>query len=98
MDIYDILLNDDYDLLTTNDGDLSVGESTLQNQMLLLMCNKGELKQYPDRGVGVSNYIETENNGSLSREIHSEFVRDGMKIISIKVNLPNINVEAEYES
>lgn len=96
MEVYDIQLDDNNDLQMAN-GDLCVGESTRQHQMLLLLCNKGEFKQYPDRCVGVSNYIENEDNGAVSREIHTEFARDGMKITSIKANIPNIEVEAEYE-
>lgn len=96
MKVYDILLEDNNNLQIAN-GDFVVGESTQQHQMLLLLTNKGEFKQHPDRCVGISNFIENEDNGAASREIHTEFSRDGMKISSIKVNIPNIEVEAEYE-
>lgn len=97
MEVYDIQLNESNDVQITG-GDLAVGESTHQHQMLLLLCNKGEFKQFPDRCVGVSNYIENEDDGAVSREIHTEFAKDGMKISHIKVNMPNIQVEAEYEN
>lgn len=96
MEVYDIKLNATNDIQIVN-GDFVIEESTQQHQLLLLMSNKGEWKQNPDRCVGVSNYIENKDNGAVSREIHTEFARDGMKITSIKVDNQNIEVEAEYE-
>ena len=92
----DILLGSDGDLLIEG-GDLTAGDSTLQHQGLLLLCNKGELKQNPMRGVGVNGYVESTDDGLLAREIHSEFSLDGMKIEQIKVDIPNIQIEAAYE-
>lgn len=93
----DILTGDDGDLLFSG-GDLTVGDSTLQHQRLLLLCNKGEFKQNPMRCVGAVNYVETADNGALAREIHTEFTLDGMRIDRIKIDIPTIEIEASYES
>lgn len=95
MEIYDIQLDNTNDI-TIAGGDLVVAESTQQHQMLLLLSNKGEFKQHPDRCVGISNYLEGQENGAVSREIHTEFSRDGMKIERIFVAMPQIEVEAAY--
>ena len=95
--IQDILLGDDGDLIF-NDGDLSAGDSTLQHQSLLLLCNKGEFKQHPTRCVGAANYLETADGGALAREIHTDFSLDGMRVNKIRVDIPEIEIEATYGS
>lgn len=93
----DILLADDYDLLVA-DGDMATGECLKQSQMLLLVTNKGEWKQNPMTGVGVSNYLENVSAGTLQREIRSQFSMDGMQVSSISINGSTLNVEAKWNN
>jgi hypothetical protein len=91
----DILLQDD-DLLIA-DGDLVIGDSSLQHQRLLLLCDKGEFKEFPTRCVGASRFLETSRSDAFAREIDEDFNKDGMKVKRIEVNIPHIHIEADYE-
>jgi hypothetical protein len=75
---------------------LVVGDSTLQNQKLLLMCNKGEIKEYPTLGVGITNYLESHDGNELAREIRKQFSADGMRINRINIDIPHLEIDAEY--
>jgi hypothetical protein len=53
----DIIL-ESYDLKFSN-GDLSLDDSIAQEIELLLLYNKGDLRQSPVTGVGISKYINS---------------------------------------
>lgn len=95
MEVHDILLDENLNFKIEN-GDFCVGEATRQNQTLLLLCQKGEFKQNPDRCVGVETYLERSELAGLNREILSQFTSDGMTVTEIKTDLPEIKIEAEY--
>lgn len=92
----DYLLDDDFDLRIEN-GDFVVGESTAQHQKLLLMYNKGELRQYPRTGVGVISFINDDNLGDLYQEVIKHFKADDMDVQKLEI-FPDgrMNVEAKY--
>lgn len=92
----DIALTSELELKVAN-GDLAVEENLKQAQQLLLGTNKGEWKQHPTMGVGVTNYLETAAAGQLSREIREQFSRDGMRVSSVKINGTTLEVEAEWK-
>ena len=94
-DVFDILLDNDGDLMFA-DGDLVCGESTAQHQQLLLMINKGELKQHPLTGIGAESYLLDDDYLKLKHEIEAQFERDGMTIKQIQIN-DKIQINAEYE-
>lgn len=96
MEIYDLLLDGDLDL-ALNGGDFAVGESTKQSQTLLLITNKGEWKQHPQRGVGLAAFVETADAASMVREVRSDFTSDGMRVEHISIDQGKLNVEAWYE-
>jgi hypothetical protein len=92
----DILLDDTLDLQIVN-GDFVIGESTEQNQKMLILADKAEFKEYPMRGVGVLRYLEEETPDNLAREIRQEFTIDGMTVNQIKIaNDLTIQVDANY--
>ena len=90
-----ILLDENNKLMIQN-GSLVVGDSTLQNQKLLLVASKGELKENPTSGVGIVRYLETSDSDELAREIRRVFSQDGMTVNQIKINIPNIDIDANY--
>jgi len=75
----DYLLTGDMDLKIEN-GDFAVGDPTLQNQQIILKAQKGEIKEYPELGVGVDNEVFAENHNKLLIEIKRNFKYDGMKV------------------
>ena len=77
-----ILLDDEDDLLYEA-GQLVYGESTLQNQKLLLASNKGDFKESPTACVGIGLWLKDNDAEGLPGEIKKEFERDGMTVNSI---------------
>ena len=92
-----IILNENLTLQVQN-GSLVIGDTTCQNQRILLMAEKGEFKYRPMRGVGAKRFIETHNLDELAREIRTEFIADGMIVnkISISNNSSELNIDAYY--
>jgi len=91
-----ILLTDMGSLKVEN-GSLAVGETTAQNQRLLIFANKGEFKSKPMRGVGASVYLENKNTEGLARAIRTEFIADGMTVNTIKIGQNNeLEIDAYY--
>ena len=94
----DLLLNQGFDLAIEG-GDLVVGESTRQHQQLLLLLGKGELRQFPLRGVGLRSYLNDDVTiGSVNSLVKREFEADGMTVRRIS-SLPSgaLNIDALYE-
>jgi hypothetical protein len=92
----DLLLNDNGDLIVVN-GDLSMGESTLQHQRLLLVTTKGDWRESPLAGVGTAAYLKDESAGELLSEIKKEFEKDGMQVSKVNLVDENIIVNAIYQ-
>jgi len=95
MDKIGVLFDSNFGLLVKN-GRLQIGNVSDQNQKLLLLIGKGEIKDSPTRCVGASRYIESDKVDDLAREIRLQFSQDGMRVNSINVDLPNIEIDAEY--
>ena len=94
--ITDILLDDDKDLII-KDGDFVVGDSIKQHQEILLMSDKGNIRQSPAIGVGVMSFFDDEDTDGLIREVRKQFVRDGMTVKTLNVGSDGIiNIKAPY--
>ncbi len=93
----DFLLDQNMDLQIAN-GDFVIGESTAQNQKILILSDKGTFKEIPMRGVGARRYLEDEQPDALAREIRQEFLLDGLTVNEIKIKQDGtIEVDAFYE-
>jgi hypothetical protein len=91
----DILLNSDLDVAIRN-GDLVLGESTSQQQQLLLITEKGSWKENPTVGIGAASYLEDEDPAGLLREIKLQFSQDGMAVNKIAFGNSKIEIDANY--
>lgn len=78
------------------DGDFVVGESTQQHQHLLLITQPGEIRQSPLTGVGLADFLESEDPGILKQTIQKQFELDGMSIRRLVIG-DIIEVEASYD-
>ena len=93
--IFDILLDDDCDLLI-KDNDLVVGESTQQHIKLLMATSKGEWKADPLAGVGLENFINDDDQVTMIREIEYQLEHDKANArVTVNSN-GNLNVVASY--
>lgn len=98
----DILLDETFDLIiekeATDKGDFLIEESTKQHQALILMANKGEFKQSPLVGVGVSLYLEDDRLGAMKSELQQQLSLDGMTVDELRIfNDGRIFINASYE-
>jgi protein involved in temperature-dependent protein secretion len=91
----DILLNTELDL-DIADGDLVVGESTVQHQQLLLVTSKGDWKENPLIGVGAAAFLKDEDESGLLNMIRIEFQKDGMDVKAVNIQSGEINIDANY--
>lgn len=93
----DLLLNETGDLATVN-GDLQLGFSDLQHQEHILIAQKGSIKEFPDLGVGIQNYINDSDIDGLLSEVRAEFKKDGMVVTKIEYdeNEGQLNYDAKY--
>jgi hypothetical protein len=92
------MLDETGDLAIKN-GDLVIGESTLQHQRLLLLATKGGFKQNPTVGVDISSYMLDDSSvDELHGDIQQQFETDGMKVSSITgKTVENTVIKADYK-
>lgn len=95
----DFLLNDNNDV-DFGSNDLKIGVSDYQHQQHILIAQKGSLKEFPTRGVGIENYLNDGEIDEMVREIRSEFEQDGMSVneISFDEQTGELNYDANYNS
>lgn len=81
----DILLDETGDLRA---GDIAeaVGESDAQHVELLLSSTKGSIRQFPEIGVGLANYVKKQNTSltGLRRSIEVNLKADGYRVDKLK--------------
>ena len=94
----DILLDTSFDLQITG-GDFVSGESARQHQQLLLLIEKGELREFPTRGVGAQSWLLDDiQAGDFNAAVKREFEADGMKVLRVSGSQPGkLTIEAFYE-
>ena len=79
---------------------LEIDEVTFQNQALILQAFKGELKEYPTLGVGISDMVCDHETAGWRREIAIQLEADGMKINEsrLDINDNKLTIDATYDS
>lgn len=79
---------------------LVVGNTGYQNQAVILQTSKGEFKEYPTLGVGISDIVNDHEVVGWKREITLQLESDGMTIndIEININTKKLMLNADYNS
>jgi hypothetical protein len=97
MKVFDILLDDDFDLQIKN-GDLVVGESTQQHTLLLLATAQGSWRKSPFVGANFTQNINTNNlnNSGVIADTKKAFEIDGIKVRKLNIIPQGIEFEGEY--
>lgn len=67
-------------------GHIAIGETLPQNEFLLLVMNKGELKEDPLVGVGISDMLNDNDIIGWKRKIRDGLKADGMKVEQISIS------------
>ena len=72
--------------LKIENGHIAIGETLPQNEYLLLVMNKGELKEDPLVGVGISDMLNDNDTIGWKRKIRDGLKADGMKVEQISIS------------
>lgn len=75
---------------------LEIGDILRQNQALILVMHKGELKENPSVGVGISDIINDHQLDKWRAEIREQMEMDGQKVDSVKLDNYGLTIEAGY--
>lgn len=73
-----------------------IGDVLHQNQAIILSMRKGDLKENPSIGVGLSDLLLEHNLLSIRSEIRQQLELDGQTVNSIKVTESSIVIDAKY--
>lgn len=76
---------------------VKVGDVTRQNQQLIIMSSKGEIKENALKGVGAVNFINSDNAAGLTHEIKQQLKSDGMTVESVLWQNGELVIKADYE-
>ena len=75
---------------------LVVGDTLRQNQALILLLHKGELKEWPAVGCGISDMLLDNDPIYWRTIIREQLEMDGQKVNSVKITTTGINNDATY--
>ncbi|MDE6483477.1 MAG: hypothetical protein K2L01_06960 [Rikenellaceae bacterium] len=91
------LVRDRHGLITEG---LEIGETAYQNQALILQAFKGEFKEHPVLGAGISDMVCDHETAGWKREIAIQLESDGMKIneCRLDINDNKLTIDATYDS
>lgn len=86
---------DVYGLITSG---LCLGRTLPQNQALILVLHKGELKENPAVGCGLSDMLLDHDPLSWRHRIREQMELDGQEVRSIKISQTGITIDAQYNT
>jgi hypothetical protein len=93
----DLLLDSNGDISFKN-GDLDIGFSDNQHQEHILLANKGEFREFPEIGVGITAMISDDDYTDMLIEIKKNLQYDGMKINNVKFdNDGKLDIDGYYK-
>lgn len=73
-----------------------VGDILAQNQAIILQLHKGELKEDPAVGVGISDMLLDNDLQSWRREIREQMELDGQTVEKIVLTEKELILKAQY--
>jgi hypothetical protein len=95
--ITDYLLTDN-NLLIAN-GDFVVGDSSNQHQEHILIAHKGEYREFPEIGVGITDMLNDDEVDHWLIEIKKNLQYDGMQVDNVTFdNEGNIFIDGQYRN
>lgn len=99
MEAKDIILDEDYDIAVSSDGDFKVGLSDQQSADLIFNTNQGAWKSSPLVGIGIVKYRgATGKSLELKRIISMQLQMDGYKVNSVIVKDDEYYINAKRKN
>ena len=74
-----------------------IGDVLEQNQAIILNMHKGELKENPYMGAGLSDMLLDYNPLAWRTEIREQLEMDGQVVDSVKVTPSGVEIDARYQ-
>lgn len=93
---YDLDIRPEYDAAGRILSGLVIGDILHQNQALILVFHKGDLKDDVSVGVGIDRMVLDNDPLTWSREIREQLEMDGQKVESVIVTDKTIKIDASY--
>ncbi len=93
---YDLDIKVVYDASGRIVSGLVVGDILHQNQALILVFHKGDLKDDVSVGVGIDRMTLDNDRLTWSREIREQLEMDGQKVENVTVTDKSIKIKADY--
>lgn len=75
---------------------LQIGETLHQNQALILQLHKGELKENPAVGCGISDMLLDNDPLYWRTVIREQLEMDGQIVSAVKITKTGIVIDAKY--
>lgn len=70
----------------TFNGDFLIEDTDLQDQQEIIYANKGNFLEFPDLGVGITNYSSASiDKADLAKIVRKEFEKDNFNLILVTV-------------
>ena len=97
-------LGEDYDLVikAARDADgkivsgVSIGDILAQNQALIIGCHRGEFKEQPAVGAGISGMLLGHDPLAWRTVIREQLEMDGQTVDEVAVTNRGIKIKAKY--
>ncbi|MDR3287648.1 MAG: hypothetical protein LBT27_09430 [Prevotellaceae bacterium] len=93
---YDIAVKVRYDAAGKIISGFVIGDVLYQNQAMLMLAHKGEIKENPLTGVGLNDICNDNNFESWKAEITEQIEGDGQRITKLELNEKGLTLDAKY--
>lgn len=83
---FGLQMDDDTCDIKIQNGHLALGDTMAQNQYLILMSQKGEVKEHPTLGVGIADMLNDNDVLSWKRKVRVGLQADGMEVDKLDID------------
>ncbi len=77
-------------------GSLAVGPVLQQNQALILLLHKGEVKETPYTGAGIADMLLDHDPLLWRTEIKEQLALDGQTVSAVSITTTGVAIDASY--
>lgn len=89
-----ILLHSETNDIVLRNGTMAIGTTDDQNAQLIVLAEKGEFKEYPQLGVGISQFLKSSGrDNELLRTIRVQLALDGIRPKQLTYQNKQLHIE-----